>query len=305
MVDTTYDSASKRWPDVRWPKAAFAQHVARHRTRTRAKFGEDLFLAGAAGHGDADAWRIIDRDFGPGVRAYLGRRGATDQDPDDLWQAAASRLLDSARPSRRRVIGATSRSGQPRLLSYAAMTSLTSHLITVSVRIAISRRRTRKGPPKSTPLDLVMNACAADPTATTSPGSPSSPIGFDAGVALARRVEAAVNALDVETRVALKLVYFDGMPRAVAGQLVGWTPSTTTRRLQRATAFLNAAIVPDSTVRDGRAPAFECNAVNFLDHEKRSVVELIRTLLGGPLPETAPCIARSSLASGPTRGDSL
>jgi RNA polymerase sigma-70 factor, ECF subfamily len=121
------------WPGVRVPAEVFTQHVRRTGARPEdlARHGGDLYLACACAHGDATAFRVVERQLLPRLAGPLVRLSVPRTSVDDVLQEVAMVVLTGPRPA---------------IASYSARSALVTWLRVVAMRTAINTLRQASAP---------------------------------------------------------------------------------------------------------------------------------------------------------------
>jgi RNA polymerase sigma-70 factor, ECF subfamily len=203
-------------PDVRGDEAAFAAHAEAARQRgARAEHVAELFLAWAAGRGDAAALRHLERLVAPDVELAARRVDRSPAFIDEVRQALRVRLL-------------VADGGRIRIDDYAGRGPLRAWVEVAALRVALNLRR------------------AAGP-ATASPDILAELVGDEADPELRHmktlyRAEfrealaAALAALPGRQRAVLRLSYVDGLKLAQLARLYQVHESTASRWVTQAAA---------------------------------------------------------------------
>ena len=238
--------AAARWSPVPLAPAVFEAYV-RERLSDDAPLHDlsslhvaDLYLACACVHGDAAAWRELDRAYLSQIASYIARVDSSRAFADEVRQVLAERLLPAA-------------SDPPRLARYSGRGPLGAWMRVAAVRVARDLKRAVR---PADPLDE-----------TTTPVDPG-----DVEVAFLKRqfagefesaFQAVLRSLAVDERNILRLHYLDGLSIEEVGRTYGVSRATAARSLasaratiiERVRAALAARIAP-SVAGPGSVLAF-------------------------------------------------
>jgi len=210
--------AREAHPDVRGDEAGFAAHAGAAREKgARAEHLGELFLAWAAGRGDAAALRQLERLIAPDVEAAARRVDRSPAFIDEVRQALRVRLLV-----------ADAERGRVRIDEYAGRGPLGAWIEVAALRVALNLKR------------------GAAP-ATASPDVLAELVGDEADPELRHmktlyRAEfrealaAALSALPGRQRAVLRLSYVDGLKLAQLARLYQVHESTASRWVSQAAA---------------------------------------------------------------------
>ena len=92
-----YRAACEAWPTLAWDYDKFARRYRRsiEALSQRSLHSADLYLAGAAAEGIAEAWRLIETEYGPRViRSMQRRRRISEEAAEDIWCETRTRLME-------------------------------------------------------------------------------------------------------------------------------------------------------------------------------------------------------------------
>jgi len=235
-VSDVVERAHRRWPTVTWSAAAFEAHLAGEAP----SYPEDLYLGGAAGHRDDDAWVVISEEIGPEARRVLKRQPTADFTIEDLWAEAQMKTMvddDKADP--------LPDGRQPaQLIRYRAQVKLLNYYILIARRIAIQRQRKRKE-------DLTLHTTEEGESVTIPIADAAGPTPDEDAAEremaqrLGRAIANAFASLTEEQQFVLAMVYREQMLQKEAGAMVGWSEFKTSRQMSKATSQLREAMTSE------------------------------------------------------------
>jgi RNA polymerase sigma-70 factor (ECF subfamily) len=206
--------ARDAYPDIRADARAFAAHAEACRPRgARVEHLAELYLAWAAGRGDAAALRHVERLIAPEADAAARRFDRSPQLADEVRQAVRVRLL-------------VAEGGRVRIADYVGRGPLRGWLGVVAVRTALNLRRGR--PPAEGDLLADLVGAEADPELRH--------MKTLYRAELRDALEAALRALPERARAVLRLCYVDGMKLVQLARLYGVHETTAARWVSRAAA---------------------------------------------------------------------
>ena len=230
-VDTTYTTANARWPQVSWPLDAFRNHMGDESSA----YGDDLFLAGAAGYRIDAAWVAIEKECGPVAQNILNRLARADLTAEDMWAETVVRLMaDDANA------GTLADGRRPaQIIRYRGLVPLLNYFITVARRLAIGRHRKRK----EETLVVADDALRIDPAAPEQ-DSPQHPlIDRETTATMKSALAKAYTQLTAEQQFLLAMVYSQDMKQKDAGTLLNWSEFKTSREMTKAITLLRQTLV--------------------------------------------------------------
>lgn len=244
-ADDLFAGATAQWPEVEWDHAAFVRHLAGESP----KYSSDLYLGGAAGHRLDAAWRVIERDLGPGVRRVLARFPTADFTVDDLWGDSLARLMEDHPGSAALPDGRF----PARIVQYRGLVPLLNYIILVGRRLAVQRQRERVRRPVMS-LASAARGRRADVDGNDGRRVPDpadrrtvAPDAAAEGAEIAGRMRSAVGrafaALSIEQQFLITMVYRQGMKQKAAGALLGWSEFKTSRQLSAAMNYLRTTLM--------------------------------------------------------------
>ena len=251
---TEHAAAAAAWPAVPWPAAAYAAH----RGHDTPAHPADLYLAGAAGHRVDPAWAALEERYAGPVQSILNGLERADYNADDLWGETRLHLFDDdpAVPAKEHQVPLPDLPDgrrPARLVRYRGDASLQNYLVLAARNRARTRQRSRDRRGVHLSLDAAPGpdersaaAHLADPAA---PAPPEQTAAAEDANRLTAALAVALDALTVEQRALVRLVYGQQMPQKDAGVLIGrlagepdgWSPFKTSRTMTAARARLREA----------------------------------------------------------------
>ena len=230
QVRTCWERSRSTWPNVDWPLEAYRKHLDDHLP----PHPEDVYVAGAAGHRQPEAWSSIDQAYRTMVINRLQRSARADFEAEDLWSEALTRMMRDD-PER----GVTAE-GMPlmHLARYRGLTRLPWHFLAAARTIAIDRHRRRsRGPTEISEAAIPIASSQEDPSRTSDDQ--------ESAMRLREVVVQAFCALRASHQFLLAAIYRDGMPKADAGRLLDLSPWQTSRELRKAEEHLRLRVQQD------------------------------------------------------------
>ncbi len=225
--------AGSIFPDVKADATAFAAHAASCRARgALAEHVDELFLAWAAGNGDAAALRHLDRLNAPDLEYTARRVDRSPQFLDELGQAVRTRLF-------------VADGGEPRILEYAGRGPLRGWVGVAALRVALNLKRATSPATSDILAELVSGE--ADPELRHLKSLYRTEF-RDA-------LSAALAALPERKRAILRLHYVDGLKLAQLARLYQVHESTASRWVSQAAAEVAEGARRHLTERLSMSPA--------------------------------------------------
>jgi RNA polymerase sigma-70 factor (ECF subfamily) len=135
-IAAAHDEARRQWPDVMISLSRFVTLVADAGVTSDglSQWGNDVYLACAAGAGDHAAVRVIEERFIARLPARIRRLGAASENISDVLQTVRERLFSG---------------NLPRILAYNGAGPLEQWIKVVAIRTAIDLHRTDKAIPRA------------------------------------------------------------------------------------------------------------------------------------------------------------
>lgn len=206
--------ACEAYPDVRAAAQQFAAHAEACQQRgARVEHLGELYLAWAAGQGDAAALRHVERLIEPEADAAARRIDRAPLFADEVRQAMRVRLL-------------VAEHGRVRIADYAGRGPLRGWIGVAAVRVALNLRRGRAPVEHDILAELV--STEADPELRH--------LKTLYRAEFRDALEAALRALPDRSRALLRLSFVDGMKMAQLARLYGVHETTASRWISRAAA---------------------------------------------------------------------
>lgn len=216
-------AASERWSSVSWSFDCYAAHVGEERPPHLT----DLYLGGAGGWRREGAWAAIHDEISGPLELRLRRQPCGVHSPEDLVsESIATLMVDDPEAS---PVGAVHPS---KLVRYRGRTSLVNYFLVVAKRIAIGSHRRRR--------EHAVDMEAVDPADRRSDSTdPERGAHLDR---LAEAIRQAYTALSARQRFLLAMIHGQGIPKALAGELVGLPPWGVSRELEKIHDHMRCAL---------------------------------------------------------------
>src|SRR5262245_3471247 len=206
--------ARDAFPDVRADEAALMAHLEASRERGgRVEHASDLFLAWAAGRGDAAALRHLERLIAPEIEAAARRVDRSPAFADEVRQALRVRIL-------------VPEAGRIRIDDYVGKGPLGAWIEVAALRLALNLKRAAGPASRDVLAELVSGE--ADPELQH--------LKTLYRAEFRDALEAALAALPERGRAVLRLCYVDGLKLAQLARLYQVHESTASRWVSQAAA---------------------------------------------------------------------
>jgi RNA polymerase sigma factor (sigma-70 family) len=231
--ETWYRNACRRWSGIKWSFERYQRHLDGDEPR----FPEDLFLGGAAGERDEDAWSVVDGQLRTLVESRLSQSARGGRSAEDLWGDVVLRMI-SDDPERSQLPDGRA---PAKVIRFRGRSTLATFFYVAGLRIGIDVHRKRDARPDVISLEVAPSADRATQDQDAS--------GLEAADRLATRFVDAFCSLPPTRRALLALVHGRGLPKGHAAALLGLKPYQVSRELKRAITTLR-----DQLAFDGQEP---------------------------------------------------
>ena len=222
-VESWFQAALRRWPNVRWSLERFGVHVGDRSPN----HPEDLYLGGAASERLNEAWSVIDQECRPVVLRRAGRVAGRSGSADDLWSETVLRMI-SDDPN-----GPTLSDGAKaaRIRRYRGDIPLPSFMALIATRIGVDLMR------KEAVSDRIGTAKSVDAQRNQAQAS-ALVMEEELARRFAEEFQRGFSSLSPSQQALLSLVYGQGLPKAEAGRLLGMRDYKVSRELAQSMDIL-------------------------------------------------------------------